>query len=102
MCTIAHLSRRADQHFGPSRFLMALLAAFLLSASTTASIIPCAGDCSGDSAVTIDELIRLVNIALGCAQLSTCKVGDWNGDNEITIDEILTAVNVALNGCGGG
>jgi cysteine-rich repeat protein len=61
--------------------------------------VSCAGDCSGDAAVTIDELITLVNIALGSAQVSACMTGDWNGDNEITIDEILRAVNVALNGC---
>jgi hypothetical protein len=49
--------------------------------------------------VTIDELIRMVNIALGSAELRTCSVGDLNGDGEITIDEIIRSVNVALNGC---
>jgi hypothetical protein len=49
--------------------------------------------------VTIDEVIRMVNIALGNGELSTCRSGDLNGDSEITIDEIIRSVNVALNGC---
>jgi hypothetical protein len=59
----------------------------------------CPGDCNNDGEVTIDELIRMVNIALGSAELRTCPVGDLNGDGEITIDEIIRSVNVALNGC---
>lgn len=59
----------------------------------------CAGDCNGDEDVTIDELIRMVNIALGTAEVGQCSAGDGNGDGEITIDEIVRAVNVALGGC---
>jgi hypothetical protein len=44
----------------------------------------------------------MVNIALGNADISTCRVGDANKDGQITVDEILTAVNNALNGCPGG
>jgi hypothetical protein len=50
--------------------------------------------------VTIDELLTLVNIALGNAPASDCTLGDDNHDGHITVDEILTAVNNALNGCG--
>jgi hypothetical protein len=60
---------------------------------------PCPGDCNNDGEVTIDELIRMVNVALGSAELSSCRSGDLNGDSEITIDEIIRSVNVALNGC---
>jgi hypothetical protein len=60
----------------------------------------CAGDCNNDTFVTVDELITLVNIALGSADFSACPAGDVNHDVQITIDEILTAVNRALNGCG--
>jgi len=49
--------------------------------------------------VTIDEILTLVNIALGNADVSGCEPGDRNGDGKITIDEILAAVNNALNGC---
>ncbi len=60
---------------------------------------PCVGDCNDDQSVSIDELLALVNIAFGSANVSTCAAGDLNGDGRITIDEILTAVNAALDGC---
>ncbi|MBI3785778.1 MAG: hypothetical protein HY270_20485 [Deltaproteobacteria bacterium] len=61
----------------------------------------CVGDCSSDGEVTVDELITMVNIALGTANVGTCTAGDGNGDGEITIDEIVTGVNYALNQCPG-
>jgi hypothetical protein len=73
-----------------------------LTATPTPVIVPCVGDCSGDHSVTVDELLAMVNIALGNANVSTCLAGDANHDNKITVDEILTAVNNALNGCSGG
>jgi hypothetical protein len=60
----------------------------------------CVGDCRGDGAVTIDEILALVNVALGNAPPSGCRAGDRDGDGRITIDELLTAVRNALNGCG--
>jgi hypothetical protein len=48
----------------------------------------------------VDDIITMVDIALGNAAISACKAGDANHDGTITIDEILTAVNNALNGCG--
>jgi cysteine-rich repeat protein len=59
----------------------------------------CPGDCDGGTDVTIDELLRLVSIALGNESVRSCEVGDWNKDAMITMDEIMTAVNVALKGC---
>ena len=59
----------------------------------------CVGDCSGDGRVTIVDIIRLVDIALGHADPSK---GDPNRDGEITIDEIVAAVNSALTGCSAG
>jgi hypothetical protein len=60
---------------------------------------PCVGDCNGDHQVTVNELIQMVNIALGTADVSTCLAGDANGDGEITVNEIVAGVNNALNGC---
>ena len=51
------------------------------------------------ASVAIDELLTLVNIALGNSPVTACGDGDANADGEITIDEILAAVNNALNGC---
>lgn len=59
----------------------------------------CTGDCGGDGAVTIDEVIRLVRIALGDETLNTCPAGDRDGDGTVSIDEIIAAVVRALEGC---
>jgi hypothetical protein len=59
----------------------------------------CAGDCNGDHQVTVNELLAMVNIALGSTEVSACKAGDINGDGQITINEILNAVNIALTAC---
>jgi len=59
----------------------------------------CIGDCSTDGYVTIDELLTMVNVALGKASLLDCPGGEANADNHITVDEILRAVSNALNGC---
>jgi hypothetical protein len=60
----------------------------------------CRGDCDGGGGVTVNEILTMVNIALGNSEVSQCTAGDTNGDCQITIDEILTAVNNALSECG--
>lgn len=67
--------------------------------NTTGAGQLCGGDCNGDGEVTVNELITMVNIALGNANVSTCLAGDADGSGEITINEIIAAVNNALNGC---
>jgi hypothetical protein len=47
----------------------------------------------------VDEILTLVNIALGNAEMSECEIADGNKDDQITVDEILMAVNRALEGC---
>jgi hypothetical protein len=59
----------------------------------------CIGDCYARGSVTVDEILTMVNIALGNSPISDCLPGDANNDGQITVDEILTAVNNALNGC---
>lgn len=58
----------------------------------------CSGDCNLDSAVTVDEIVSLVNLALA-AGTDGCAAGDVNGDGSITVEEIVAALNHALNGC---
>jgi len=65
----------------------------------TPTPLPCAGDCNGDSVVTVDDLLTMVNVALEKVSVSMCPEGDVSGDNRITVDELLTAVNNALSGC---
>ena len=71
------------------------------SASTTwtSGVGACGGDCSGDGAVTVNELITMVNIALGTSPVSACFAGDANADGEITVNEIVVGVNHALSAC---
>jgi len=63
------------------------------------AVTGCVGDCGGDGEVTVNEILSMVNIALGNAAVTACEAGDANQDGEITINEILAAVNNALNGC---
>jgi hypothetical protein len=72
--------------------------------ATPPASIPCAGDCNGDGMVTIDELLRAVNLGIGLAiiaPIETCPGLDVNADGAIAINEIIAAVNNALNGCAG-
>ncbi len=59
----------------------------------------CGGDCDGNDAVTVDELVQGVNIALGLAPLGDCAALDSSADGVVTIDELVQAVNVALTEC---
>jgi hypothetical protein len=60
----------------------------------------CTGDCDGRGSVAVDDLLTLVNIALGNAQPSACPQGIPRGA-EVDVALILQAVNNALSGCGG-
>ncbi|MCK6554115.1 trypsin-like serine protease [Candidatus Binatia bacterium] len=64
--------------------------------------VACAGDCSGDGEVTVDDLVLMVAIAGGMAPLEDCAAGDANGDGSITIDDLIIAVGNAADGCGSG
>jgi hypothetical protein len=59
----------------------------------------CPGDCDGNGAVTINELILAVNIALGNAAPETCPAANTNGDQSVSVNELIAAVNASLNGC---
>ena len=56
----------------------------------------CAGDCSGDASVTVDELVRAVRIALGQEPLEVCRSVDGDGDGSVAVNELIRAVNEAL------
>jgi hypothetical protein len=90
--------------------VVSALAAWGMTVATLA-IAVCTGDCDGSACeVTVDEIISMVNIALGTASVSSCTAGDVDGNGEITINEIIASVGHALNddcdcqpnGCGDG
>src|SRR6185436_4160194 len=79
----------------------AVVGMFLAAALTVGRVEAqqCLGDCNGDGSVTVDEIIIMVNIALGTAQIGDCTAGDGDTSGTITVDEIVTATNNALSGC---
>ena len=58
-----------------------------------------ASDCNDDGAVTIDELVRAVRVALGELATDACPPADRDGDGTVSISELIAAVNVALAPC---
>ena len=72
-----------------------------LTATATPSPLPTstpvvAGDCDGDGAVTISELVRGVAIVLGTLDAAECPPADGNHDGVVSIAELVLAVNAAL------
>ena len=79
---------------------MCALGAILVGSPVSSQVFPtCAGDCNLNGIVTIDELVRAVNVALGSASIDECEDIDVNRDGEVTIDELVRAVSAALTGC---
>jgi len=67
--------------------------------ATPGSALTCAGDCDGDGAVTVDEIVAMVTIALDLEPVDICRSSDRDGNNAVEIDEVIAAVSFALNGC---
>jgi hypothetical protein len=59
----------------------------------------CLGDCNGDGTITINELLRGVNMALGRLSLDICPAFDADRSGALTVNELILAVNNALHGC---
>jgi hypothetical protein len=59
----------------------------------------CAGDCDESGAVTINELVTMVGVALESMPIEACEAGNADGNQEIALNEIVAAVSTALRGC---
>lgn len=59
----------------------------------------CTGDCDGNVSVTVDEILRSVNIALGVVELAECPNADSNDDRMVSVDEIVIGVTMAIGQC---
>ncbi len=59
----------------------------------------CEGDCDADGAVTIDELVRGIKIAMGGTAIEECALADRDDDGAVSVDELTAAVGRALEGC---
>ncbi len=81
------------------RWTSVFVAAAALGAAPRPSL-GCVGDCNSDAVVTIDELIRGVQIALGSAALDTCDAIDNDRDGAVAVNELVLGVSKAVAGCG--
>lgn len=91
-----------DRHlrrWGSAVVLVASLVAVLAGRAIAQLPAVCIGDCNGDGAVAINELILGVNIALNMLDISDCPNLD-NGQGTVTVDRLIAAVNSALCDCG--
>jgi hypothetical protein len=72
------------------------------SATVTSTATPtrhCAGDCSENGVISIDDIVLCVSIVLGTSPLADCTQCDPDGNGVVTIAELLQVVNNVLNGC---
>jgi hypothetical protein len=67
--------------------------------TATPPVQSCIGDCNNSGTVTIDELVKGVNIALALQPISTCPSLNVNDQGTVTVDALIRAVNNALKGC---
>ncbi|HYD48837.1 MAG TPA: hypothetical protein VEB21_10840, partial [Terriglobales bacterium] len=65
----------------------------------TARADACDGDCNVDGAVTVDEILTMVQIALGEMAMAGCPAGDRDGDGGVAIDELVSALGTVMSGC---
>ncbi len=59
----------------------------------------CAGDCSTDNIVTIEDLIRTLAVVLGTVSLVDCPAADGDHNGRLDIGDLVLAVTRALDGC---
>ena len=63
--------------------------------------VACTGDCNGNGAVAINELVVGVNIALGLQPVGACPAF-MDAEGMVTISQLVQGVNNELDGCGAG
>jgi hypothetical protein len=79
----------------PAVLVACLISPFALTARGVCAP-RCVGDCNRDGAVTIDELIVGVQIALGAFAVGRCAAMDADGDGGVAINELVLAVQASL------
>lgn len=77
--------------------MLVLLAALL--GLLTGPAFACPGDCDDSRSVSVDEIVRAVQLALGESDTNECAAADADGDARVTVSDILAAVYAALAGC---
>jgi len=90
-------SHRGTRALSRLRHWATVLAVFVGFGAAPA--VACTGDCDGSGSVTVDEILRGVNVALGLDDVGGCSVFDADIDGNVTVDELLSSVSSALQGC---
>lgn len=67
--------------------------------ATTTPTPSCIGDCGGTGEVTVDDILKGVNIALGGAGVDTCPAFDPDHSGTVTVEDIVVGVNNAVHAC---
>lgn len=75
-------------------------AAQTLSIRYIHTALPPCPDCDADGAVSVDELVTHVGIALDTMPLAACTAADADGDGMVAVYEVIGGVQAALDGCG--
>jgi hypothetical protein len=65
----------------------------------TGTTSACVGDCNDTNSVSIDELVRGVNISLGLQPLSSCEAFDCDDNGMVGVNCLIQGVNNSLQGC---
>ncbi|MGH7787724.1 MAG: carboxypeptidase-like regulatory domain-containing protein [Candidatus Binatia bacterium] len=65
----------------------------------TSSTRECIGDCDRNGAVTISELLDVVNLSLGQRPRFGCNAATADGTQPVRITTIIAAVQAAVHGC---
>jgi hypothetical protein len=65
----------------------------------TGTTSACVGDCNDSNNVSIDELVRGVNISLGLQSLSSCEAFDCQHNGMVGVNCLIQGVNNSLDGC---
>ncbi len=63
------------------------------------AVSSCVADCDEDAHVTVDEVVRAVNIGLGGAELNTCPTADGDNDARVDVAELVRAVSASIDSC---
>lgn len=71
----------------------------LVAPSFAGGSLDCTGDCGGDGAVTVDEVMTVAEVMLGNADLERCRAASRGGRAYVHIADLVTTVNNALEGC---
>lgn len=70
-----------------------------VASTARAGVVACEGDCDASGGVSVAELVKAVNIALGLAPPADCPAFNDDSADPTFMDDLLRAVNNALLGC---